>query len=122
AIKTESNLELDMEESTIEGAEIAIDTGVNPKLSLGTKSKITGKRVALKVGLNLELDMRGATIDSDAVAVCGPFNAKIQARDSTIRGGVEALRFERRPDELELVTTTITGKQRFDGHGCSAGR
>jgi hypothetical protein len=122
AVKTELNLELDMEDATIEGAEIAIDTGVNPKLHLGPKAKVKGKRVALKVGINLELDMRGATIESDQIAICAPFNVEIQARDSIIRGGVEAFRFERKPNELELVGTNVTGKQRFDGHGCGVGR
>ena len=121
ALKTESNLELDMEDATIEGAEIAIDTGVNPKLSLGPKSKVTGKRIALKVGINLELDMRQATVESDQVAICAPFNVEIQARDSTVRGGVDAFRFQRKPNALELVTTTVTGKQRFDARGCGAG-
>jgi LSD1 subclass zinc finger protein len=121
AIKTESNLELEMEDSTIEGAEVGIDSGVNPKLTLGPKSRITGKRVAMKLGINLELDMRGATVESDGVAICSPFNTKIQARESTIRG-VDAFRFERKPDELELVTTNVTGKQRFDAKGCNAGR
>jgi hypothetical protein len=122
AVKTESNLELDMEDATIEGVEIAIDTGVNPKLSLGPKAKVKGKRIALKVGINLELDMRQATVESDSVAICAPFNIEIQARESTIRGGVDAFRFERKPNELELVGTNVTGKQRFDARGCGAGR
>jgi len=118
AVKTESNLELDMEDATIEGAEIAIETGVNPKLHLGPKAKVTGKRIAMKVGINLELDMRQATVESAGVAICAPFNIEIQARDSTIRGGIDAFRFERKPNELELVTTNVTGKQRFDARGC----
>jgi LSD1 subclass zinc finger protein len=118
AVKTESNLELDMEDATIEGAEIAIDTGVNPKISLGPKAKIKGQRVAMKVGINLELDMRDATVESPQVAICAPFNIEIQARNSTIRGGVEAFRFERKPNALELVGSTVTGKQRFDARGC----
>lgn len=118
AVKTESNLELDMEDATIEGAEIAIDTGVNPKLSLGPKAKVVGKRVAMKVGINLELDMRDATVESPQVAICAPFNIEIQARNSTIRGGVEAFRFERKPNVLELVGSNVTGKQRFDARGC----
>jgi LSD1 subclass zinc finger protein len=122
AVKTESNLELDMEDATIEGVEIAIDTGVNPKLSLGPKAKVKAKRTALKVGINLELDMRQATIESDSVAICAPFNIEIQARESIIRGGVDAFRFERKPNELELVGTNVTGKQRFDARGCGAGR
>lgn len=121
ALKTESNLELDMEDATIEGAEIGIDTGVNPKLHLGPKAKVKGKRIAMKVGINLELDMRGASIESDQVGVCAPFNVEIQARDSTIKG-VDAFRFERKPNELELVGTNVTGKQRFDAKGCSTGR
>jgi len=119
-VKTESNLKLEMEDSTIEG-DIAIDTGVNPKLLLGPKAKIIGKRIALKVGVNLELDMRQATIESASVGICAPFNIEIQARDSTIRG-LEAFRFERKPNELELVGTNVSGKQRFDAKGCSAGR
>jgi hypothetical protein len=121
ALKTESNLELDMEDATIEGVEVAIDTGVNPKLSLGPKSKVTAKRIAMKVGINLELDMRQATVESDGVAICAPFNIEIQARDSTVRGGVDAFRFQRKPNALELVTTNVTGKQRFDAKGCGAG-
>ncbi len=122
AVKTESNLELDMEDATIESEEIAIESGVNPKLSLGPKAKIVGKRIALKVGINLELDMRQATVESPQVAVCAPFNVEIQARDSTIRGGVDAFRFERKPNELELVGTNVTGKQNFAAKGCGAGR
>jgi hypothetical protein len=118
AVKTESNLELDMEDATIEGAEIGIDTGVNPKLSLGPKAKVVGKRVAMKVGINLELDMRDASVESPQVAICAPFNIEIQARNSTIRGGVEAFRFERKPNVLELVGSNVTGKQRFDARGC----
>jgi hypothetical protein len=120
-VKTESNLELDMEDATIEG-EIAIDSGVNPKLSLGPKAKIVGKRIGMKVGTNLELDMRQATVESPQVAVCAPFNVEIQARDSIIRGGIEAFRFERKPNELELVGTNVTGKQNFTAKGCGAGR
>ncbi|HEX6273639.1 MAG TPA: zinc ribbon domain-containing protein [Polyangiaceae bacterium] len=120
AIKTESNLELDMEDATVEGVEIGIETGVNPKLSLGPKAKVTAKRVAMKVGINLELDMRQATVESEQVAICAPFNVEIQARDSTIKGGVDAFRFERKPNQLELVTTNVTGKQSFNVRGCGA--
>ena len=74
----------------------------------------------MKVGINLELDMRQATVESAEVAVCAPFNIEIQTRDSTIRGGVDAFRFERKPNELELLSTNVTGKQRFDARGCNA--
>jgi len=119
ALKTGSNLELSMEDATLRAEETAIDAGVNPKLHLSAKARITGKRFALKLGHNLELEMRNATIDSDQVALCTAMNAQITARDSTIRGGIEAFRMQRKPEQLELVSTQVTGRQNFSGKGCS---
>jgi hypothetical protein len=118
ALKTSSNLSLEMEDALIDGGEIGVDTEVNPKLKLGQKARIHGKQIALKVGVNLELDMRGASLESEGVALCAPFNIEISARDSTIRGATGAFRFQRRPNELTLTQTTVTGAQLFSARGC----
>ncbi|HWA70840.1 MAG TPA: hypothetical protein VG937_00825 [Polyangiaceae bacterium] len=119
ALKTASNLELEMEDALIDGGEIGIETDVNPKLTLGPKARIHGKQIALKAGLNLELQMRSATLESESVAVCAPFNVEVNARESVIRGGRDAFRFQRRPDELSLTSTTVTGNQQFNARGCN---
>jgi hypothetical protein len=122
AVKGESNMTVEIEDATIESADIAIDAKSNHKLSLGAKGRVYGKRIAVKAESNFELDMRQGTIESDAVAICVPFNLEIRARDSTIRAGADAFRFQTKPQELELVGTNVTGKQRFDVKGCGAGR
>ena len=118
AIKADTNMQLEMEDAFVDGGEIGVDAAANPKLTLGPKARIHGKRVALKLGINLKLDMREASIESEGVAICAPFNVEIQARNSKLAAGSEALRFERRPDQLELTQTSITGKQKFDAKGC----
>lgn len=120
ALKTSSNLELHMEDALIDGGEIGIETEVNPKLTLGPKARIHGKKIAVKAGVNLELDMRSATLESEAVAVCAPFNVEIGARESVIKGGVDAFRFQRKPNELELTATTVTGAQQFNARNCGS--
>jgi LSD1 subclass zinc finger protein len=121
-IKGETNLHLEMEDASIEAGDVAIQSGVNPKLDLGPGSRVSGKRVALKVGINLELELSKASIESEGIAICAPYNIEIRAREGKISGGTDAFRFERRPNELELLQTTITGKQRFDARGCGATR
>ncbi len=120
AIRTGSNFELEMEDALIDGGEIGIETEVNPKLNLGPKARVHGKSIALKAGVNLELRLRGASLESESVAVCAPFNVELTARDSTIRGGSDAFRLQRRPNELTLTSTTVTGKQLFNVRSCSA--
>jgi LSD1 subclass zinc finger protein len=122
AVKGESNMTVEMEDATIESADIAIDAKSNHKLSVGPKAKLVGKRIAVKAESNFELDMRQGTIESDSVAICVPFNLEIRARDSTIRAGADAFRFQTKPGELELIGTSVTGQQRFDAKGCGAGR
>jgi hypothetical protein len=119
ALDTESNLELEMEDALIDGGEIGIETGVNPKLTLNKNARVVGKNVALKVGHNLELEMRGASLESDAIALCAPFNAEISARESVIRGGRQALRMQRKPQELVLEQSTVSGAQVFNASGCT---
>lgn len=121
-IKGETNLHLEMEDASIEAGDTALQAGVNPKLDLGPNSRISGKRLGLKVGINLELEMQRATIESEGVAICAPYNVEIRARESKVSGVTEAFRFERRPNELELLQTTVTGKQRFDARGCGSSR
>jgi hypothetical protein len=65
--------------------------------------------------------MRSATLESESVAVCAPFNVEVRARDSSIRGGVDAFRFQRRPNQLELIQTQVTGVRQFNARGCAAG-
>jgi hypothetical protein len=122
ALKTGSNLEIDMEDAEIDGGEQGIETDVNPKLNLGPKARIHGTQLAIKAGVNLELQMRSATLDSESVALCAPFNIEVQARDSTIRGGSDAFRFQRRPNQLELIQTNVSGLQLFTARGCSASK
>jgi hypothetical protein len=119
ALKVGSNLELEMDEALIDGGEIGVDCDVNPKLSLGPKARIHGKQIALKAGLNLELQMRSATLESEAVALCAPFNIEISARESTINGGKDAFRFQRKPNELSLTATTVSGNQQLNARGCT---
>lgn len=122
ALDTQNNLELDMEDALIDGGEMGIETGVNPKLRLGHNARIVGKNVAVKAGVNFELTMRGASIESDRVAVCAPFNVEIEARESVIRGGSDAFRFQRRPQELTLDRMTVSGAQLFNAQGCAPSR
>jgi len=122
AVDAESNLELEMEDAVIDGAEVGIETGGNPKLDLGPKARIHGGRIALKTGVNLELDMRSASIESEHVALCSPFNVEIRTRESIIRAGVDAFRFQRRPQQLDISSSTVTGAQLFTAHGCSPSR
>lgn len=119
ALKVGSNLELEMDEALIDGGEIGIDSEVNPKLTLGPKARVHGKQIALKAGVNLELQMRSATLESEAVALCAPFNVEISARESVIRGGSDAFRLQRKPNELSLTGTTVTGNQQFSARGCA---
>jgi hypothetical protein len=122
ALNSESNLQLEMEDAVIDGGEIGVETGANPKLSLGPKARIHGGNVAVKAGVNLELEMRSATIESELVGLCAPFNIEIQARESTIRAGADAFRFQRRPQQLELATTSVSGGKLFNVQGCSPSR
>lgn len=122
AVKVESNLKLEMEDALIDGGEVGVDAGTNPKLSLGPRARIHGGQIALKVGVNLELDMRSATLESEGVALCAPFNIEIQARESVIRAGADAFRFQRRPRELALETTAVTGSQLFNVQSCAPSR
>lgn len=119
ALKTGSNLNLEMDDALIDGGEIGVEADVNPKLTLGPKARIHGKQIALKAGLNLELHMRSATLESEAVALCAPFNVEVNARESLIKGGTDAFRLQRRPNELTLTGTTVTGNQQFNARGCS---
>lgn len=119
ALDTQTNLELEMEDAMIDGGEMGIQTGVNPKLSLGKNARIVGKKVGVKAGVNLEIRMRGASIESESVGICAPFNIEISARESVIRGNREAFRFQRRPQELTLESTTVGGKQVFNADGCA---
>lgn len=122
ALKTESNLELEMEDALIDGTEIGVDAGVNPKLTLGPKARIHGGQIAVKAGVNLELTMRSANIDSKGIALCAPFNIEIEARESIIRADSDAFRFQRRPRQLDIATSTITGVQSFNAQGCTPSR
>ena len=63
--------------------------------------------------------MRSATLESEAVALCAPFNVEISARESVIRGGSDAFRLQRKPNELSLTGTTVTGNQQFSARGCA---
>jgi len=119
ALGTGSNLHLELDASSIEAAEVAIETDVNAEISLLNKARIHGGKLGVKAGLNLELDLRGSSIESQGIAVCAPFNIEISARDSTVSGSTDAFRFQRRPNELELVNTNVVGKQTFNGRGCS---
>ncbi|HEY3496858.1 MAG TPA: hypothetical protein VGK73_19300 [Polyangiaceae bacterium] len=119
-IKADVNLQLDMEDASVVGGDIAVEAGGNPKLTLGPKSRIHGKSLALKLGVNTKLDLRDASIESEGTAICAAFNVEIQARNSKIKGGTEAFRFEEKPDQLELAQTSVTGKQTFNAKGCGA--
>lgn len=121
AVRTGSSLQLEMDDAVIDGGEIGVDAEVNPKLQLGPKARIHGGRIAVKAGTNLQLDMRSASIESEAVALCAPFNIEIRARESQIRG-TDAFRFQRKPRELELATTQITGQRLFNAQGCNASK
>ena len=118
-LRTDANLELKAQDSQISGGEVGVWGTVNSKLELESKAKITGKRYALKVGHNLELSMQGAALESEQVALCTAMNAEISARDSSLRGTLEAIRSQRKPNVLELVDTTVSGAQHFSGKGCS---
>lgn len=122
ALEAKTNLSLEMEDALVDGGEIGVEAGTNPKLSLGRGARVVGKEVGLKVGVNLELDMRGASIESDAVAICGPYNARVRARDSVIRGNSDAFRLQRRPLELAINQTTVSGSQLFSVQGCAPSR
>ena len=49
------------------------------------------------------------------------YNAEITSARSTIQGGVEALRFQRKPNELDLRDTSVNGIKNFEATGCSGG-
>jgi hypothetical protein len=120
AIRSDANLDLSMRHgSHVKGADVGVWSTVNSKLELESNSKIEGKRFAVKTGHNLELSMLNAALESDEIALCSALNAEIAARDSTLRGGTEAIRCQQKPNVLELVRTTVQGAQRFSGRGCS---
>ncbi|HEX2733892.1 MAG TPA: hypothetical protein VHM70_19920 [Polyangiaceae bacterium] len=119
ALSVPSNLQLDMEEASIDGDESGIVVQSNPKLHLGPKARIHGAKFAVKITMgNLELDMRDATIESESVAVCSTTVIKLIAHGSKLSGGVDAFRFGRQPREINLVETTVSGKQRFNAKNC----
>lgn len=118
ALKVGTNLSLVVDDALIEAAEVAVETGHNPKFELRDKSRITGKNFAIRAGHNLHLSARGATISSDEVAICGEYNAELSARQSRISGKKAALRFVRRPSVQNLVASEVIGPQLFNAPNC----
>jgi hypothetical protein len=120
ALRADNNLDLSSKNGTeLIGDEVGVWATANAKLELESQSKIVGKRFAVKVGHNLELSMHQAALDSDQVALCAAFNAEIAATNSSLRGRLEAIRTQQKPNVLELVQTTVSGAQRFSGRGCA---
>jgi hypothetical protein len=120
-IQGETNLEVTLDDSSIDSKDVAIAGNINTKLKLLRGAKVHGARTAIRAGANLKMTLDNATVVSEGTAICSGYNADIIAAHSIVQGGVEALRFQRKPSELDLQDTSIKGLQVFDAPGCSAG-
>jgi hypothetical protein len=120
-VQGETNLEVTLDDSSVDSKDVAIAGNINTKLKLIRGAKVHGTRTAIRTGGNLKLTLDNASVVSEGTAICSGYNADINAAHSIVQGGVEALRFQRKPNELDLRDTSIKGLQIFDAPGCSAG-
>src|SRR5204862_590762 len=99
-VNGDTNLEVTVDESIIDSKEFAVVGESNTKIKLTRGANVHGGRTAIKSGVNLKLTLENSTVSSEGSAVCSSYNTEIAATHSTLSGGVEALRLQRKPNEL----------------------
>jgi DNA-directed RNA polymerase subunit RPC12/RpoP len=118
AIVAELNLEITVDDSSVHGKDAAIDSGLNTKLKAVRQGRIAGDKVGVRASHNLKATLENAVVESLGPAICAGYNAELEATRSTIAGGGDALRFARKPEDLELSESQVRGAQNFDAENC----
>lgn len=81
-----TNAEITIEDSTLEGEDVAIEAGMNAKLKVSGKSVIKAEGTAIRTTMNADIRLDGSRVEADDVAIEGGMNPKIDARGSKIIG------------------------------------
>ena len=81
-IKGGGNARINIEDSTIEADDVAIDGKGNAQIKVIGKSKIQSKGTGIEGGANAKIEIDGATVSGDEIGIDSGANGKI-----TVRGG-----------------------------------
>jgi hypothetical protein len=112
-IEGDQGLEIIVDDSTVEAGDIGIRGVGNAAITINRQGKVKGTQTAISAGNNLELATDQGTIESQGIAVEADGSARIDAQDSTIRGGASSFALKRAPSAFSVKNTTIVGSQNF---------
>lgn len=118
-VQGETNLEVTVDDSSLDSKDVAIAGNLNTKLKFVRGAKVHGARTAVRTAGNMRMTLDNASVVSEGTAICSTYNTEITASHSIVQGAVEALRLERKPNELDLRDTSVRGIQVFDASGCA---
>jgi DNA-directed RNA polymerase subunit RPC12/RpoP len=111
AVRAGSNVEIVIEQSTLEGSVVAVETGTNTTLRVRAASRLSGREAGVRTSHNAQIELLESTLVSDGTALASGSNAKLDFRSSELRG---ALALDLQANASGTITaTTVTGERKL---------
>lgn len=101
-----------IENSTIEGADVAIQAGMNTRIAAGAGSVLRGREAAVEASHNLQLSLEGASLEAEEAGLKSGVNAKLKLSKKSKIAGKEVGVDGDTNCEIELDDSIIEGGER----------
>jgi hypothetical protein len=88
AVRGGTNVEIVVENSTLEGSIAAVEADMNVSLRLRDQSRLVGGNSAVRLGHNASVEVHDSALESQATALAAGFNSKLDFRRAKITGQV----------------------------------